>query len=56
MAALIDHIGAIEMEIAQMTRDGHWQDPSVAAALLKIEAATRDLHRVNRGQGLTIDD
>ena len=51
MAQLIAHIGTLELEIAQMTRDGHHADPTVDAAMRKIDAAVTALHAAQRRNG-----
>ncbi len=48
MSRLIEHIGSLSAELAQMTRDGHHADPRVDRLMRTMDDIIEQLHAVNR--------
>jgi hypothetical protein len=48
MSSLAEHITVLEIELAQMTRDGHHHDEGTRQAMTKIDSACYLLHKRKR--------
>jgi hypothetical protein len=48
MAALEKHIAAIELELARMTRDGHFAEPEIDMMMRRLDLWLRQIQEINR--------
>jgi hypothetical protein len=48
MAELEKHIAAIELELAKMTRDGHFAEPEIDRMMRRLDLWLRQMQEINR--------
>lgn len=56
MATLNEHLSVFEMELAKMTKDGHFAEPQVDAMMRRLDRWLRQMHELNRKRHSTFEN